>query len=134
MVEPILWVCARCSIIYPLYSQSPLINARNYQVTSQGVCYRTEVAACLVYMREEDWRNHVLEGSTKGVDETQSGIIIKEWLQTYRTEAEAAMNALQTVMKSDAVVQKHCQKVKTLLRRWTQIKKICESAVGAIDL
>lgn len=86
-------------------------------------------------MKEEDWRNHVLEGSTKGVDEAQSEVVIKGWLQTYRKEADAAMDALQTVMKSDVEpMHSHSQKVEMLLRRWTQIKKICESAIGAIDI
>lgn len=92
------------------------------------------MAACLKYMKEEDWRNHVVEGSTEGVDEKQSEAIIKEWIQTYRAEAETAMNALQAAMGSDAVVQTHRQKAEMLLRRWTQIKDICESAARAIDL
>lgn len=85
-------------------------------------------------MKEEDWRNHVLEGSTKGVDEKQSEAIIKGWLQTYRAEADAAMNALQAARESDAVVQTNWPKADTLLRRWAQIKEICASAANAIDL
>lgn len=85
-------------------------------------------------MKEEDWRNHILEGSTKGVDEKQSEAIIKGWLETYRTEADAAMNSLRAAMESDAVIKAHRQKAKALLRRWAQIKDICESAVGTIGL
>ncbi|KAJ5884995.1 hypothetical protein N7495_009505 [Penicillium taxi] len=105
-----------------------------YQVTSTGVCYRTEVAACLKYMKEEDWRNHILEGSDDGVDETKSEAIIKSWLQTYVTEADATMDAIRETLKSDAVVQANRQKLETLLRRWSQIKEICESASQAISL
>lgn len=123
---------------YMLIKIAGIFNAnyftRNYQVTSQGVCYRTEVAACLKYMKEENWRNHVLEGSTEGVDEKLSGDIIKGWLQTYCMEAEAAVDALRAAMESDAVVQAHRQKGETLLRRWAQIKEVCESASRAIDL
>ncbi|GLI77165.1 hypothetical protein PoHVEF18_005450 [Penicillium ochrochloron] len=106
----------------------------NYQLISQGVCYRTEVAAALVYMNEEDWRNHVLEGSTECVDEKVSEAIIKGWVRTYAAEADAAMDSLRTAMQSNAVVQAHRQKAETLLRRWGQIKEICESALEAIDL
>lgn len=115
-------------------SRSPLIYTSNYQVTSQGVCYRTEVAACLKYMKEEDWRNHVLEGSSEGVDEKQSEAIIKGWLGTYRAEADAAISTLRAAMESDAGVKVHREKAEMLLRRWTQIKKICESAAAAVDL
>lgn len=115
-------------------TRSPLIYTSNYQVTSHGVCYRTEVAACLKYMKEVDWRNHVLEGSTKGVDEKQSGAIIKGWLETYRAEADATMNALRGAMESDAEVKAHRQKAEMLLRRWTQIKQICENATATLGL
>lgn len=98
------------------------------------MCYRTEVAACLKYMKEEDWRNHVLEGSTEGVDEKLSEDIIKGWLRTYCAEADAAVDALRAAMESDPVVQTHRQKAQTLLRRWAQIKEVCESASRAIDL
>lgn len=85
-------------------------------------------------MNEEDWRNHVLEGSTEGVDEKKSEAIIKGWIRTYAAEADATMKSLQSAMQSNAVVQAHRQKAETLLRRWAQIKEICESALQAIDL
>ena len=85
-------------------------------------------------MKEEDWRNHVLEGSTEGVDEKKSETIIKGWIRSYAAEADATMSALRTAMESNAVVQAHRQKAEMLLRRWAQIKEICESALKFIDL
>lgn len=85
-------------------------------------------------MNEEDWRNHVLEGSTKGVDEKQSGAIIKGWLEIYRAEADAALKTLRAAMESDAEVKTHQEKAETLLRRWAQIKRICESAAESVGL
>lgn len=105
----------------------------NYSVNAEGVCYRTEIAACLMYMEEEDWRNH-LEGSTEGVDEKRSEGIIQRWLKTYASEADATMNALQGAMESGAVPHTHHGKAETLLRRWAQIKSICESASSALSL
>lgn len=105
----------------------------NYSVNAEGVCYRTEIAACLMYMEEEDWRNH-LEGSTKGVDEKRSEDIIRGWLKTYATEAEATMIELQKAMDSGAVAEIHHGKAEALLRRWKQIKTICESASTALSL
>ena len=84
-------------------------------------------------MKEEDWRNHVLEGSTEGVDERQSEAIIKGWLQTYATEADATINAILAAMESNVVVRAHRQKAETLLRRWKQIQNICERASKAIS-
>ncbi|KAJ5772152.1 hypothetical protein N7520_002681 [Penicillium odoratum] len=105
-----------------------------YQVTAEGVCYRTEVAACLMYMKEEDWRGYVLEGSTEGVNARKSETIIKGWLHTYAREADETISAIRVALESNAVVQKHHQKAETLLRRWEQIKTICERASEATVL
>ncbi|KAJ5124732.1 uncharacterized protein N7515_008557 [Penicillium bovifimosum] len=106
----------------------------NYQVTSHGVCYRTEIAACLSYMKEEDWRDHVLEGQSKGFDESQSEETIKRWIQTYAAEADASMTALRKAMELDPVVQAHHAKAETLLRRWKQIKDLCERATKSVSV
>ncbi|KAJ5613545.1 hypothetical protein N7528_007199 [Penicillium herquei] len=105
-----------------------------YRVTSKGVCYRTEVAACLKYMKDEDWRNHILEGSIDGVDEQKSAEIIKEWLDIYALEADATTRAIKMALASNPVAQAHPEKVEILLRRWEQIKQICDSAAKAISL
>jgi hypothetical protein len=86
-----------------------------------------------MYMEEEDWRNH-LEGSTEGVDEKKSEDIIKGWLKTYAAEADATMSALRTAMDSNTVPETHHGKAEYLLRRWKQIKNICESASNALSL
>lgn len=136
MAEPIL----RVSLYFlkrPFnagYFLALLLNIHsNYSVNSEGVCYRTEIAACLMYMEEEDWRNH-LEGSTEGVDEKKSEDIIKGWLRTYAAEADATMSALRKAMESGAVPETHHGKAEYLLRRWKQIKSICESASSALSL
>ncbi|KAJ5726381.1 uncharacterized protein N7483_007738 [Penicillium malachiteum] len=105
-----------------------------YRVTTKGVCYRTEVAACLKYMKGEDWRNHVLEGSIDGVDEKKSMEIIKGWLDVYTSEADATTRAIKMALASNPVVQAHREKVEVILRRWKQIKQICYCAAKAMSL
>ncbi|KAJ5110909.1 hypothetical protein N7532_001444 [Penicillium argentinense] len=106
----------------------------DYSVTSDGVCYRTEVAACLVYMEEEQWRNHVLEGSEEGFDEKKTNIIIQGWLKAYLSEAEVTVSALHTAMKSGAVPEAHHGKAEALIRRWAQIHRVLEGALSATSL
>ncbi|OQE37410.1 hypothetical protein PENCOP_c010G04831 [Penicillium coprophilum] len=106
----------------------------NYQVTLHGPCYRTEVAACLSYMKEEDWRNHVLEGQSQGLDESRSEATIKRWILTYAAEADATITALQKAMELDTTVQAHRSKADMLLRRWRQIKDICEHAAKNVSV
>ncbi|KAJ5780969.1 hypothetical protein N7457_006129 [Penicillium paradoxum] len=108
--------------------------ASNYQVTSHGPCYRTEIAACLSYMKEEDWRNHVLEGQSQGLDESRSEATIKRWIMTYAAEAEANMTALQKAMELNDTIQEHRSKAEMLLRRWKQIKDLCEHAAEAVSV
>ena len=107
--------------------------ASNYQVTPHGPCYRTEVAACLSYMKEEDWRNHVLEGTTHGLDEDRSEVTLKRWILAYATEAQATIIALQTAIDNDTTVQAHRQKAETLLRRWEQIRNLCDNAAKTVS-
>ncbi|KAJ5116414.1 hypothetical protein N7456_000762 [Penicillium angulare] len=105
-----------------------------YRVTRQGVCYRTEVAACLKYMDYKDWTNHILKGSTKGLDENKSEGIIKGWLGAYVSEADITMTAIRAALESNGVIQSHHEKAEVLLSRWAQIKDICECASVAVSL
>ncbi|KAJ5472542.1 hypothetical protein N7530_006543 [Penicillium desertorum] len=106
----------------------------NYQVTPHGPCYRTEVAAGLSYMKEEDWRNHVLEGQSQGLDESLSEATIKRWILTYAAEADATITALQKAMELNTTVQAHRSKAEMLLRRWRQIKDLCNHAAKTVSL
>ncbi|CAG7932865.1 unnamed protein product [Penicillium olsonii] len=106
----------------------------NYQVTPHGPCYRTEIAACLSYMTEEDWRNHVLEGQSQGLDEPRSEATIKRWILTYAAEAEAGISAIQKAMEVDPTVQEHRSKAELLLKRWNQIKNLCEHAAETVSI
>lgn len=117
------------------YIQFPIdTDTSNYQVTPHGPCYRTEIAACLSYMKEEDWRNHVLEGQSKGLDETLSEATIKGWISTYAAEAEAGISALEKAIENDPTVQEHRTKAEILLKRWKQIKDICEHAAETVSI
>lgn len=134
MVESILWV----SLLYigneSIYTVHINTVARNYQVTPHGPCYRTETAACLSYMKEEDWRNHVLEGQSQGLDESLSEATIKRWILTYAAEAEAGISAINKAIEVNPTVQEHLPKAELLLRRWKQIKDLCEHAAETVSI
>lgn len=85
-------------------------------------------------MKEEDWRNHVLEGQSKGLDEALSEATIKGWISTYAAEAEAGISALETAIEVNPTVQEHRTKAETLLKRWKQIKNICEHAAETVSI
>lgn len=85
-------------------------------------------------MKEEDWRNHVLEGQSQGLDESQSEATIKRWILTYAAEADATIAALQKAMELNTTVQAHRPKAEMLLRRWRQIKDLCDHATKTISV
>lgn len=109
------------------------INTRssNYQVTAEGACYRTEIAACMKYMALDDWRNYALGYSTKGVDARKTAAVIKEWIATYSNEARAAISLLKSAV-SDVQNPKNREKLDGLLKRWRQIEDLCKTAIEAV--
>jgi hypothetical protein len=85
-------------------------------------------------MNEEDWQNHVLEGSAQGLDEATSEGTIKIWIRAYRNEAETTMDALRTAIDASPEVREHRQKAEMLLRRWAQIRDLCGRALEAVAI
>lgn len=86
-----------------------------------------------MYMKVEDWRNHVLEGSTDGVDEKRSEAIIKGWLFDYIAEAKVALESIRIGLQSNPNFMANREKIITLQRRWEQIRAICEGAVEEVE-
>ncbi|KAL4973759.1 hypothetical protein BDW66DRAFT_99119 [Aspergillus desertorum] len=99
----------------------------NYQVTATGACYRTEIAACITYMRPEDWQNYVLGYSNRGVDAKKSEDVIRGWIRAYMEEADLTIHELREFHSS---LEKGQQgKAQQLLKRWRQIRDLCERAL-----
>ncbi|KAF9888406.1 hypothetical protein FE257_008684 [Aspergillus nanangensis] len=104
----------------------------NYEVTTTGACYRTEIAACISYMELEDWRNYVLGHSVKGVNADRTVSVIKKWIKTYADEARATTSLLKLAASSEEG-SKNQKKLETLLRRWEQIEDLCSKATDAVS-
>ncbi|KAL5337573.1 hypothetical protein BJX70DRAFT_389202 [Aspergillus crustosus] len=103
----------------------------NYQITAAGACYRTEIAACIKYLKLEDWRNYVLGYSTIEVDATKSEAVIRGWISTYLKEAGVALIDLKN-LESSTSSREHRGKVQLLLKRWKQIEQLCGIATEAV--
>lgn len=104
----------------------------DYQLTATGVCYRTEIAACIKYMRLEDWQNYVLGYSTEGMDEQRTEDIIQTWIHAYIKEANLAIEGLEGI-DIETIGHGHHERVQMLLRRWRQIKDLCETASTTVS-
>ncbi|KAL4799389.1 hypothetical protein BDV19DRAFT_258128 [Aspergillus venezuelensis] len=104
----------------------------NYQVTTAGVCYRTEIAACMKYMPLQDWQKYVLGYSTRGVDANKSEDVIRGWIRRYIEETDLTIEELMNLGSSE-VDQENKDKVQMLLRRWRQIKDLCSIALENVS-
>jgi hypothetical protein len=119
----------------------------NYQLTSHGVCFRTEVAACIKYMTRTDWQNHILGISTRGVDAMRTNVIIRGWVATYLQEADGMIALLEKmrtarernthmdgklVGNENGGITDNGRLLEILLIRWYQIRKLCEDVVQAL--
>ncbi|RAK92629.1 SET domain-containing protein, partial [Aspergillus costaricaensis CBS 115574] len=102
----------------------------NYQLTSEGVCYRTEIAAGLTYMPLRLWQDYVLGYSTDGVDEKMSAAVIRGWIGVYIKEADEAMARLEDLYIAQTEDQ---GVVRMLLKRWRQIRALCEEAIDRMS-
>ncbi|OOF98585.1 hypothetical protein ASPCADRAFT_394010 [Aspergillus carbonarius ITEM 5010] len=102
----------------------------NYQLTADGVCYRTEVAAGLTYMRLQEWQDYVLGYSTQGVDKKKSEAVIRRWIHTYLKEADATIDRLEDLNPDKP---EHQGMVRMLLKRWWQIRILCDTAMQAVS-
>ncbi|PYH65303.1 uncharacterized protein BO88DRAFT_407932 [Aspergillus vadensis CBS 113365] len=102
----------------------------NYQLTSDGVCYRTEIAAGLTYMPLRLWQDYVLGYSTDGVDEKMSAAVIRGWIGVYIKEADEAVARLEDLYIAQTEDQ---GVVRMLLKRWRQIKTLCEEASDRVS-
>ncbi|KJK67761.1 hypothetical protein P875_00109031 [Aspergillus parasiticus SU-1] len=101
-------------------------------LTATGVCYRTEIAACINYMQLEKWRNYVLGYSAEGADEKKLEVIIQGWIRAYSNEAATVITTLEKIESSQADKKDH-QRTKMLRKRWTQIRDLCTKASEAVS-
>lgn len=77
------------------------------------------------YMTRRDWRDYVLGHSTNGVDAAMTEKVIREWIQVYTKEADTTIATLKA-SSGDPICT---QKTEVLLKRWSQIRRLCGQAL-----
>ncbi|QSS54003.1 SET domain-containing protein [Histoplasma capsulatum var. duboisii H88] len=102
----------------------------NYRITSEGPCYRTEVAACMKYMTPGDWNSHILGYQPASFDQRKTNLIIAAWIRAYIHESEVALSKL-TALQQDGKYRGEPQ-FKIIYMRWKQIIELCNGALKAV--
>ena len=94
-------------------------------------------------MNSEDLEKYLFGKSTKAVDPQRTADIIRGWVNIYLKESETAIENLQAMLRKEHPSQtlkdtgndwsREDKKVSTILRRWNQIKSLCEDALNSLD-
>lgn len=83
-------------------------------------------------MPRRDWRNYVLGHSVKGVDSAKSEAIIQGWIREYIKEADMTIAGLED-LGARPEENEDAGKIDMLLKRWRQIRGLCEQALEAMS-
>lgn len=82
------------------------------------------------YMVRKDWRNYVAGHSTKGLNPEKTAEVIRGWINVYLNEAQVGMEGVQKAL-NESEDPAYASRISAILRRWTQIKSLCEDALSA---
>lgn len=125
----------------PMSTNTKYFDTRNYKITKNGACSRTEAAACIKFMDRENWRGHILYNFTLGTDAKKMAKIISDWVGLPLKESMKVIQTLGTLEKKDTsgyAEDEHrvsaAAKVTTVLKRWYQIKTLCEATLHSINI
>ena len=117
---------------------------RNYTLTSEGVCFRTQVAIRSVTLNNRDWKKF-MAGT---LDETElsksqaAAVLQREVLRVYEKEAEEALQHLAKEKSHEMVTRAEKREIaskipryatEVLLSRWKQILDMIHRAMEIHD-
>lgn len=103
-------------------------------MTDNGVCSRTKAVACIKYMDREKWQQYILGRLTKGTDPKKTAGIISSWVSSFLQESIAAIQTLEIAGKADGWRTPAAAKLSTVLKRWNQIRSLCEDNLHATNV
>ncbi|EEQ90825.1 SET domain-containing protein [Blastomyces dermatitidis ER-3] len=103
----------------------------NYQITTKGPCFRTEVAACMKYMTLDDWNQYILGYQPASFDQRKTNSIIAAWIHEYIHEAEVAISKLTALRRSRKYGGE--PQFDVISMRWKQIVELCNAVLKTVD-
>lgn len=82
-------------------------------------------------MSRRNWRNYI-QGRGAPPNPVKANTIIRDWIDVYHKEATATMAKLEELLSKgkDSLEQ---GKIKMLIGRWEQIKRLCEGVSSKLD-
>ncbi|KAI9375968.1 hypothetical protein BJX61DRAFT_492066 [Aspergillus egyptiacus] len=108
----------------------------DYKLTHHGACPRTQAVACIRYMSSRKWEDYVLHHSLNNTDREIMTDIINGWVRAYLKECDSTIQTLSTMRREVSSVPATNGegasvpvKLSTLLKRWEQIRCLCEATL-----
>lgn len=82
-------------------------------------------------MSRRNWRNYI-QGRGAPPNTVKVNAIIRDWIETYRKEANVTMEKLQEMLskEKDGLAQ---AKIRMLIGRWEHIKRQCDGVSLKLD-
>ncbi|OJI96721.1 hypothetical protein ASPVEDRAFT_251273 [Aspergillus versicolor CBS 583.65] len=108
----------------------------NYKITQNGPCSRTQDVACMVCMRPKKWQEYALHRSNDTTRRKLMTDTINNWISMYLQVCTLRIRALQSTAANSPSVgldEKNGPdnlKLWTLLKRWIQMRDICETTLN----
>lgn len=84
------------------------------------------------YMDHEKWLSYILGESDEGVDQQKTVEIICGWIALYLKECKIAVENIDNILAKGPVEPGHSEKISTVRKRWVQIERLCQDAIGVI--
>lgn len=111
----------------------------HFEVNANGASPSVEVVASLKCMTRSEWEDYVLDPSSSDLV-PNARKLIRHWIQVYLDESIHAIEKIETKQREGlASGEPNClpnnqdssltNQQSSLLRRWTQIKNMCENAL-----
>lgn len=85
-------------------------------------------------MNREKWRQYILGRLTKDTDPKKTAGIISGWVSSFLQESVAAIQTLETMKTADGWRTPATAKLSTVLKRWNQIRSLCEDNLHATNV
>ncbi|KAL8895965.1 MAG: hypothetical protein Q9207_007935 [Kuettlingeria erythrocarpa] len=113
----------------PLYTIPRLTSSRDYTVTRDGICWRTEVAVRTQTLTNMDWKYFVRGIHIEGVDDKSKA---ETFVQDRLLGAMCREAERQTEQLNDPAVPLAGPR-QVLIRRWREIQALVEKAADALQ-
>lgn len=91
------------------------------------------MVARMKYVDRGDWRRHISNPSKRRTDPKKTASNINRWVGLYLKASMTAVQMLENRLKDTELPSCEAERLSSVLKRWKQIKRLCEGALHRIN-